>query len=170
MMVYNHPRFLKNSQIGDNTMRSLRLLLVILSLSGSLLAAESPFSGTWKFNPTKGHPTPPIVKSQVVHVEADADAFKFSDEGVDDKDQPFKSSYEAKFDGKEYPITGDPNSDSVSLQRVNEREIKFTTKKAGKVAAKLDVIVSKDGKTTTVHYVDHSQGKPVKGSSVYDKQ
>jgi hypothetical protein len=41
-------------------MRSLRLLLIVLSLSGSLLAAESPFSGTWKLNPTKGHPTPPI--------------------------------------------------------------------------------------------------------------
>jgi hypothetical protein len=150
--------------------RSLRLLLILLSLSGSLLAAESPFSGTWKLNPTKGHPTPPIPKSHVVHVTADADAFKFSDEGVDDKDQPFKSSYEAKFDGKEYPITGDPSSDSVSLQRVNEHEIKFTTKKAGKVTAKLDVTVSTDGQTTTVHYIDYSEGKPVKGSSVYDKQ
>jgi hypothetical protein len=68
--------------------------------------------------------------------------FKFSQEGVDDKDQPFKLSYEAKFDGKEYPITGDPDNDSVSLQRVNEREIKFTLKKAGKVSSELNVIVS----------------------------
>ena len=151
-------------------MRSVRLLLIMLSLSGSLLAAESPFSGTWKFSPTKGHPTPPFPKSHIVHVAANADSFKFSDEGVDDKDQPIKSSYEAKFDGKEYPITGDPSSDSVSLQRVNEHEIKITTKKAGKVMITLDVVVSKDGKTTTVHYVDHSQGKPVKGWSVYDKQ
>ncbi len=95
-------------------MRSLRLLLVILSFSASVLAADSPFSGTWKFNPSKGHPTPPIPKSVVAHVEADAENFKFSQEGVDDKDQPFKSSYEAKFDGKEYTITGDPYSDSVS--------------------------------------------------------
>ena len=114
-------------------MGSLRLLLVILSFSASILAADSPFSGTWKFNPSKGHPTPPIPKSVVAHVEADAENFKFSQEGVDDKDQSFKSSYEAKFDGKEYPITGDPDSDSVSLQRVNEREIKFTIKKAGTV-------------------------------------
>ena len=91
-------------------MGSLRLLLVILSFSASILAADSPFSGTWKFNPSKGHPTPPIPKSIVAHVEADAENFKFSQEGVDDKDQSFKSSYEAKFDGKEYPITGDPDS------------------------------------------------------------
>jgi hypothetical protein len=93
-----------------------------------------------------------------------------SEEGVDEKDHSFKVSYEAKFDGKEYPITGDPDSDSVSLQRVNEREIKFTTKKAGKVVSKLDVIVSKDRQITTVNYTDYSQGKTDKGSAVYDKQ
>ena len=147
-------------------MGSLRLLLVILSFSASILAADSPFSGTWKFNPSKGHPIPPIPKSVVAHVEADAENFKFSQEGVDDKDQSFKSSYEAKFDGKEYPITGDPDSDSVSLQRVNEREIKFTIKEAGTVVSKLDVVVSKDGQTTTVYIQDKQQ----KGSAVYDKQ
>ena len=151
-------------------MRSLRLLLVLLSFSATLLTADSPFSGTWKFNPSKGHLTPPIPKSVVVHVATDAENFKFSQEGVDEKDQSFKSSYEAKFDGKEYPITGDPDSDSVSLQRVNERDIKFTIKKAGKVVSKLDVIVSKDGQTTTVNYTDYGQGKPQKGSAVYDKQ
>ena len=151
-------------------MRSFRLLLVLLSFSASLLAADSPFSGIWKFNPSKGHLTPPIPKSVLVHIAADTENFKFSEEGVDEKGQPFKSSYEAKFDGKDYPTTGNPDSDSVSLRRVNEREIKFTTKKAGKVVSKLDVIVSKDGQITTVNYTDYSQGKTDKGSAVYDKQ
>jgi hypothetical protein len=151
-------------------MRPLRLLLVILSFSVSVLAADSPFSGTWKFNPSKGHPTPPIPKSVVARVDADAENFKFSQEGVDDKDQPFKISYEAKLDGKDYPITGDPNIDSVSLQRVNEREIKFTIKKAGAVVSKLDVVVSKDGQTTKVNNTDYIEGKEQKGSAVYDKQ
>jgi len=146
------------------------LVLVILSFSASVLAADSPFSGTWKFNPSKGHSTPPIPKSVVAHVESDVENFKFSQEGVDDKDQSFKSSYEAKFDGKEYPITGDPDSDSVSLQRVNEREIKFTIKKSGTVVSKLDVVVSKDGQTTIVNYTNYIQGKEQKGSAVYDKQ
>ena len=151
-------------------MRSFRLLLVLLSFSASLLAADSPFSGTWRFNPSKGHLTPPIPKSVVVHIAADTENFKFSEEGVDEKGQPFKGSYEAKFDGKDYPTTGNPDSDSVSLQRVSEREMKVTTKKAGKVVSKLDVIVSKDGKITTVNYTDYSQGKTDKGSAVYDKQ
>jgi hypothetical protein len=49
---------------------------------------------------------------------------------------------------------------------VNDHEIKITTKKAGKVVADLDVVVSKDGKTTMVNYTDKGE----KGTSVYDKQ
>ncbi len=151
-------------------MRCLRIAFVILALSTTLLAGDHPFSGTWKFNPSKRHPTPPIPKSVVVHVQADADTFKLSQEGIDDKDQPFKLSYEAKYDGKDYPVAGDPDTDSVSLQRVNDREIKFTLKKTGKVVAKLDVVVSKDGRSTTVHFVDDSQGGTPNGSAVYDRQ
>jgi hypothetical protein len=152
-------------------MRSLKFVLLVLWFSVSLMAADSPLSGTWKFNPSKGHVTPPIPKSVVAHVVADEQTFKFGQEGVDDKDQQFKSSYEAKYDGKEYPITGDPSSDSVSLKRISDYEVKFTVKKAGKVTSKLDVVVSKDGQTTTVNYTDYdSEGKPTKGSAVYDKQ
>jgi hypothetical protein len=145
-------------------------VLVLLLLSASLMAVDDPFSGTWKFNPAKGHRNPPLPKSEVAHVEADANTFKFSIEGVDDKDQPFKSSYEAKYDGKEYPISGNPGSEVVSLKRVSEHEIKFTTKKAGKVTSKLDVVVSKNGQSTTVNSINYSEGKLVKESSVYDKQ
>jgi len=106
----------------------------------------------------------------VVHVQADADTLKLSQEGIDNKDQPFKLSYEANYDGKDYPVTGDPETDSVSLQRVTDREIKFTLKKTGKVVSKLDVVVSKDGRSTTIHFVDDSQGKTQNGSAVYDKE
>lgn len=151
-------------------MRSLKLVCLILALSTTLFAADSPFSRTWKFNPSKGQPTPPVPKSVVVHVEADAETFKLNEEGIDNKDQPFKLSYEAKYDGKDYPITGDPNTDAVSLQRVNEHEIKFDIKKAGKVVSKLDVVIAKDGKSATVKSVDYVEGKTKKATTVYDKQ
>jgi hypothetical protein len=93
-----------------------------------------------------------------------------AEEFVDDKDQTSKLSYEAKIDGKDYRVTGDPDTDSVSLRRVNERKIEFATKKAGKVTSKFDATVSKDGKTTTVSGTDTIQGKPQKVDMVYDKQ
>ena len=68
--------------------------------------------------------------------------------------------------GKDYPFTGDPTIDTVSLRRVNDHGIKITTKKAGNVVADLDVVVSKDWKTTTVNYTDMGE----KGTSVYEMQ
>ena len=151
-------------------MRALKLLSVLVLFSTSLFAADSSFNGTWKFNPEKGHLTTPTPKSMTAHVQTDAETFKFSEDSVDDKGASATSSYEAKFDGKDYPVTGDPSVDSIALHRVSDHEIKFTQKKAGKVSAKLDIVVSKDGQTTTVNYVDYSGEKPQKGSAVYEKQ
>jgi hypothetical protein len=86
-----------------------RLLTVMLLSSIWLFAAESPFSGTWKFNPAKGHPIHPLPRSAIAHVEVDGENFKFSQEYVDYQGQTTNVGYHAKFDGKEYPIIGDPN-------------------------------------------------------------
>lgn len=151
-------------------MRFLKISAVILAMSLSLFAAESPFSGTWKLNLAKSKMTPPLPKSDVAVVDADENGVKLTEDLIDDKGQALKISWEAKFDGKDYPVTGDPSSDSVSYQRVNANTLKSQTKKNGKVASDGTIVVSKDGKVTTVHYTDHSQAKPVKGIGVYDKQ
>lgn len=151
-------------------MRLLRLVIVMLSLSVCLQAAESPFSGTWRFNPSKGHPIQPVMKSSTAHIDADENNFKLDQDFVDDKDQSSTVTFKAKFDGKDYPVKGDPGTDSVSLHRVNERQADLTFKKAGKVVFKNSVAVSKDGKTTTCTVTDYSEGKSNKGTFVYDKQ
>jgi hypothetical protein len=152
-------------------MRLLKFVLVLLSLSVSLMAADSPFSGTWKFDPSKGHLTPPVPKSIVAHIDASDTDFKYKEEGIGDKGQPMNVSYEAKFDGKDYPVTGDPYSDSVVLQQINQREIKFTNKKSGKVVSVTDAVISKDGRTATVNFTDYdSQGKAREGVAIYHKE
>jgi hypothetical protein len=151
-------------------MRQLKVLTVVLIMSLSLFAAESPFSGTWKLNLAKSKLTPPIPKSDIAVVDADENGLKLNQDVITDKGESLKISYEAKFDGKDYPVTGDPSSDSVSYQRVNANTLKGTLKKGGKVTTDATVVVSKDGKITTVNYTDYSQATPAKGTSVYDKQ
>jgi hypothetical protein len=151
-------------------LRLLKVSAVVLAMSLSLFAAESPFSGTWKLNLAKSKMPPPVPKSDIAVVVADENGVKLTEEVIDDKGQPLKISWEAKFDGKDYPVTGDPSSDSVSYQRVNANTLKGQTKKGGKVATDATIVVSKDGKTTTVNYTDYSQAKPAKGTGVYDKQ
>jgi hypothetical protein len=149
--------------------RHLKLLFVMWALSLALFA-ESPFSGTWKLNLAKSKLPPPAPQSDIAKVDADDNGVKLSEEITDDKGQPLHISFETKFDGKDYPITGDPSSDSVSYQRVSANKLRSTSKKAGKITTKATIVVSADGKVTTVHFTDYSQAKPFKGVGIYDKQ
>jgi len=151
-------------------MRTLRVLFTVLALSMALLAADNPFSGTWKLNVAKSKLPPPAMKSETASIVADDNNFQMKDEFVDDKGQSMTVTYNAKYDGKDYPVAGDPNSDSISFQRVDANTMKVTSKKAGKVVSTATVVVSKDGKTATVDFVDSSQMKPHSGTAVYDKQ
>lgn len=151
-------------------MRFLKMSAVVLAMSLSLFAAESPFSGTWKLNLAKSKMSAPLPKSDIAVVDADENGVKLTEDVIDDKGQPLKITWEAKFDGKDYPVTGDPSSDSVSYKRVNANTLKSQTKKNGKVATDATIVVSKDGKITTVNFTDYSQANPVKGTGVYDKQ
>jgi hypothetical protein len=156
---------------GEITMRSSRLLVVCVTLSASLFAADSIFSGTWKLNPAKSHFTGPAPKSSTAVVQADDKNFTLKQQFVDDKGQSSNVSVEAKFDGKDYPVTGDPDTDSMALQRVNDHEIKIAYKKAGQVTGRSVVTVSKDGKTTTLNFTDYKDGKPSgHGSALYEKE
>jgi hypothetical protein len=148
--------------------RQLKVLPVVLAMSLSLFAAKSPFSGTWKLDPAKS--TPPAPKSDIAVVDADENGLKFHEDMVDEKGEAHKVSYEAKFDGKDYPVTGAPDADSISYQRVDPHTLKGTIKKSGKITAKLTVVLSKDGKITTVNYTDESQATPVTSTAVYDRQ
>jgi hypothetical protein len=152
-------------------MRPLRALLVVFALSLGVLAAASPFSGTWKLNLSKSKMSPPLPQSETVNVNADDDGIRVRAEQIDDKGQSMKTGYDAKFDGKDYPMTGNPGLDSVAFQRIDAHTLKATAKKGGKVMAEYTVVVSDDGKTTTVDYTEtDAQGKPIKGTAVYDKQ
>lgn len=67
-------------------------------------------------------------------------------------------SYDAKFDGKDYPIKGDAAGSVVSLKKVSERSIEETTKRDGKVVYVNYMTVSADGKTLTVKSEDKERG------------
>jgi len=61
-------------------------------------------------------------------------------------------SYDAKFDGKEYPVTGDPTHTVVSLKRIDANTVEETDHRMGKVTDEIRIAASKDGKT--VEYTD----------------
>jgi rRNA processing protein Gar1 len=59
----------------------------------------------------------------------------------------------------------------ISIKRVDANTFEATLKKAGKMVGTSKVVVSADGKTTTLTAkIMDASGKSVGGTSVYDKQ
>ena len=84
---------------------------------------------------------------------------------------PTHNEWTGKFDGKDYPVTGDPNSDARSITKIDDRTLAFKVKKDGKVTISGRIVVSADGKSRTVTTSGtDSKGTKVKGTAVYDKQ
>jgi hypothetical protein len=67
------------------------------------------------------------------------------------------AKFEAKFDGKDYPVEGKPQ-DTVSLRMIDKRTIEETDKQGGRVVRTTRMTVSRDGKSMKVHASDKIRG------------
>jgi hypothetical protein len=91
--------------------------------------------------------------------------------GGETRCQAYQTLYgEAPYGPRESTRTTRNGVNFCNHRRVNENTLKGDLKKGGKKTADLTVVVSKDGKITTVTYTDYSQAKPEKSTAVYDKQ
>jgi hypothetical protein len=68
-------------------------------------------------------------------------------------------SYDAKFDGKEYPVTGDPTHTVVTLKRLDDNTVEETDHRMGKVTDEIRIAAAKDGKTADVTDKDPVHGQ-----------
>lgn len=59
-------------------------------------------------------------------------------------------SWEAKYDGRDYPVKGRPAGTVVSLKKLTDRSVDETLKMDGKVARIFHLRVSEDGRTLTI--------------------
>lgn len=146
-------------------------LLVALGLQVTALAADA-LSGTWKVNPAKSKYSPGLApKSLTVKVEADENNIRVNSDGTDAEGKPTHIEFSAKFDGKDYPLIGVPNGDTIAVQRIDAHTYQSTTKKAGQVTMTVRTTVSKDGKTRTSTFKGKDpQGRDVNNVVVYEKQ
>ena len=54
-----------------------------------------------------------------------------------------------RLDGKDYPVKGNPDYDSLSAKQINSHTASFQLKRAGKLVGKTSRTVSHDGKKLT---------------------
>src|SRR5580692_6579251 len=151
--------------------RSTVLTLVMLFVGLVMCFAANPSLGTWKLNKAKSKLSPGLPKNLTVTYAAEGDDIRATVDGVDGQGKPTHNEWTGKFDGKDYPVTGDPTSDSRSMKQIDERNLELTVKKDGKVRMTGKLVIAADGKsrTLTASGTD-AMGKKMEMTSVYDKQ
>jgi hypothetical protein len=155
-------------------MKRVSFVVVACLLVGSSVASaqSDPRIGHWKMNAAKSTFDPgPAPKSDVRSYQATAEGTKVSVQQTPVSGSATTASYTAKLDGKDYPISGSPIFDTISLKRIDDHTIDATLKKGGKVVQTVKAVVSNDGKTmTTTASGTDPNGKPVHNVIVLDKQ
>ena len=133
--------------------------------------AADPNVGSWKLNEAKSKMAAGAPKNLTVVYTAEGDSYKCVVDGVDGTGKPAHNEWTGKFDGKDYPLTGDPSADTRSLKLTSPGHYALTNKKDGKTTMTGTVELSADNKTRTltVHMTD-AAGKSLTSIAVYERQ
>jgi hypothetical protein len=151
--------------------KTIGLTLAFCFLAGAACLAADPVMGTWKLNEAKSKITPGTTKFTTVTFKNMFGNIKVANDGIGADGKPIHIEWSGKFDGKDYPVTGSPDSDARSYTKVNDRTLHVTVKKNGKVTATAHTVVSPDGKSRTATVTGTTpKGKKFKNVAVYDKQ
>jgi hypothetical protein len=147
--------------------------VVVFALASDIRAqAPKGLDGTWKLDAAKSTFSPgPAPKSMTVTysiVGTDGMKIVVDMTPADGAAQHWEMT--AHYDGKEYPVTGNPNADTISLKMVDDRTGESTMKKGGKVTSTNVRKLSADGKVLTITSTGTTvDGKPRKDVQVFAK-
>jgi hypothetical protein len=152
-------------------MNKKTIALTIAACFIGALCFASPMTGTWKLNDAKSKFSPGAPKSVTVVYEPAGDDVKCTIDGVDGQGKPTHTEWTGKFDGKDYPVTGDSNQSTRSVKVINDHVMEVAVKKDGKVTMSGKIVIAADGKSRTVTLTGtDSMGKKTRSVAVYDKQ
>jgi hypothetical protein len=151
--------------------KTIGLTVAFWFLAGTVCFAADPQMGTWKLNRAKSKITPGTLIFNTITYKSMFGKVKVVGDGIDADGKLVHSEWTGNFDGKDYPVTGDPISDARSYTRVDDRTLDLTVKKAGKIIDTVRMVLSADGKSRTVTITGTTlKGKKFTNVVVYDKQ
>ena len=151
--------------------KTILATLAGLCVGVAVCLAADAHMGTWKLNEAKSKLSPGAAKNHTVVYEAAGDSIKVTVDGVLGDGTPAHNEWTGKFDGKDYAVVGDPNSDMRAYKKVSDKAMDLTVKKDGKTTVTGKIVVAADGKSRTVTTTGtDAAGKKTTSMSVYDKQ
>jgi hypothetical protein len=151
------------------------VVMFLFVFSAAAWAQQDPFLGTWKQNMAKSVYDPasmtPKSGTTVKREAAPGGGVNITTDGMDAQGKPTHTEYTAKYDGKDNPVKGSPNYDTISLRLTNPNTRIAVYKKAGVVVRMSRTTVSKDGKSNITEDVGaYGTGPAFRSSAFFDKQ
>ena len=153
-------------------MRRAVPVAAVLAFASGLFAAADPFAGTWKLNTAKSVYTkgaPP--KEETVSIVESGDQLEVTIKGTGADGSAISTRYTMPTAGGAAKITEGPY-DAISAKKTNFYTREITYSKGGKEIIVFRAVAAKDKRSIRVTVVRGTdlQGKPVKGTTVFDKQ
>jgi hypothetical protein len=147
-------------------------VLLLLTLGCTVIRPADPLVGTWTLNVARSKFNPgPAPKSITVTYEQASQGLHVVSEVVLPDGTTSRSEYTAAYDGKDYPITGVPQVETVSMRQIDARTSERIDKRAGQRVQSYTRQVYADGKTmVVVQKAQDSTGSPVENLMVFDKK
>ena len=144
---------------------------LVLSFPAVGDAQRDPAIGNWKLNLAKSKFAPGTVPmNQTVLIEAAGQGVKVTSTTLRANGKKIVIHYNAYVDGKDYPITGSPDYDTVSLKRTGVT-VEGTRKKDGRVVQTYQRVVSEDRRTMTVATTGKdASGQTLNSVAVFDRR
>jgi hypothetical protein len=116
---------------GEAMRNIVTKLIIGMAITAIGVFAADHSLGTWKLNMEKSTFSPSApVKSLTSTREASDGGAKVTTSGEQANGTPINASYTAKYDGKEYPVTGAPY-DTIAIKQVDANNFTAVLKNTG---------------------------------------
>jgi hypothetical protein len=155
--------------------RIVTKLVVGMAITAIGVFAADSSAATWKFNAAKSKTTSanPVQSQTDVRETTPDGGVSVTRTGQFKDGTPNEGTYSYKYDGKESSVaaTGLP-FDKISVKRKDASTTSWEVKKTGgRYHQTGQNVISKDGKMLTQSFKGtDTDGKPVKGTNVFDRQ
>jgi len=142
------------------------------AIASAYAADSDPVVGTWRLNVAKStFAAGSALKSQTRTYTQSGPSITLVMKTVaaDGKESTLKTTYQ--LDGKNHPVTGAPDYDSLSGKQLNPHTASFTLMREGKAVGRTSRTVSHDGKQMTSKFsATSAKGERSESVMVFDRQ
>ena len=142
--------------------KSRLVIAAAMCALASLATAQGTdrLAGTWRLNVAKSkYESAAAPKSQTTTLHAMDGGLHESVERVNADGTTTRWEVMAKYDGRDYPVKGDPSRETVAMTKVDQNTVDIVNKKGGAVVSRMRIVVAADGKSRTNTVTDPSGQK-----------